>query len=269
MSIVVKIAARNDLKETIAEAVELLGGMTSFVKPGEVVLVKPNFNTADPFPASSDVAFIRAVVELVYEAGAKLVIVGDSSTMTLNTRKVFEQTGVFALEEMPSPPRIMAFEDRSWVKKEIPGGRFLKCARVTELLDRVDRIVLLPCCKTHFLAQFTGALKLAVGLLKPLQRIALHAKNLQEKIAELNLLYKPGLVIMDARKCFITGGPAKGEMREPGVVLASTDRVAIDLEAIKLIQGYPGNALSGITPEKLPQVRRAMELGIGELPVKT
>jgi uncharacterized protein (DUF362 family) len=71
----------------------------------------------------------------------------------------------------------------------------------------------------------------------------LHLSYLQEKIAELNTLFNVDLIIMDARKCFITRGPAEGEVREPNLILASDDRIAIDVEGIKIIQSFKGNSL--------------------------
>jgi uncharacterized protein (DUF362 family) len=68
---------------------------------------------------------------------------------------------------------------------------------------------------------------------------------------------------MDARRVFIKGGPAKGEMREPTLILASGDQVAIDVEGVKVLQGYPGNSLEGKNPWDLTQIKHAVELGIG------
>jgi uncharacterized protein (DUF362 family) len=67
---------------------------------------------------------------------------------------------------------------------------------------------------------------------------------------------------MDGRKCFISGGPANGELREPNVILASGDRIAIDVEALKIIQRYEGASLNQ-NPWSYAQIRRAVELGIG------
>lgn len=67
---------------------------------------------------------------------------------------------------------------------------------------------------------------------------------------------------MDARKCFINRGPAKGELKEPELILASESRVAIDIEGVKIIQKYPGNSLTGIEPEELIQIRLAKKMGI-------
>jgi uncharacterized protein (DUF362 family) len=69
---------------------------------------------------------------------------------------------------------------------------------------------------------------------------------------------------MDARKCFINRGPSEGDVEEPNLIMASTDRVAIDVEGIKIIQGYQGNSLVGIDPWELPQIKRAIELGLSK-----
>ena len=68
--------------------------------------------------------------------------------------------------------------------------------------------------------------------MKPIERLKLHTSNLQEKIAELNLLIKPGLIIMDGRKCFINEGPSHGKLEEPNLILSSTNRVESDIEGI-------------------------------------
>lgn len=266
MSLVTKIRIQNDLNlnQAILEAVKHQGGFEKFIKIGDVVLLKPNFNTADSFPASTDLEFLKIIINFIYDCGAKLVIVGDSCTMSQNTRRVMEKLGVFELEKMDRPPRIYIFEERRWIKKKISEAKYLKKVSITEYLDRADKLILLPCLKTHFQAQFTGSLKLSVGFMKPFERVTLHMRHLQEKIAELNKIIHPDLIIMDARKCFINKGPAEGEVRNPGLILVSTDRVALDIEGIKIIQSYKGNSLKNINPIKLPQIRRAIELGVGE-----
>jgi len=64
------------------------------------------------------------------------------------------------------------------------------------------------------------------------------------------------------RRTFITGGPATGDLREPGILFASHNRVALDIEAMKVIQGYPGHNLP-TKVEEVVQIRRAIELGLG------
>ncbi len=262
MTEVSKIEVRRNLKKAILQAVDEIGGFKKFIKKGDVVLLKPNFNTADPFPGSTDFEFLKAVVELVYECEPKIVMLGDSSTMSLNTRKIMEKLKIFDLEKIKQPPRVYVFDERPWVKKEIPNGKYLKKVYVTHYLDRANKLILLPCLKTHFLSQFTGSLKLAMGFIKPFHRVHFHARNLQEKIAELNKIIHPDLIIMDVRKCFINKGPDKGLLREPNLILASKHRVAVDVEGIKIIQSFKGNSLKGLNPLEITQIKKAKEFGI-------
>ena len=259
MDKVSKIKTKENLRESIKQAVEELGGFNKFFDKGDVVLIKPNFNTADPFPASTSLDFLKEVVFLIYETGVKSVIVGESSTYSRNTRREMEKLGVFELEKEKKPPKIYVFEEREWVKKEIPNSKYLKKVTVPKIIDNVDKLVLLPCLKTHKYAQFTGSLKLSVGFMKSLERIPLHIRNLQEKIVELNKIIHPHLIIMDARKCFINKGPSEGEVKEPNLILASKSRVAIDVEGIKIIQSYPGNSLEKYDPMEILQIKLAIE----------
>jgi len=267
MSKVAKIKANKNIKETITKVVAALGGFEKFIQKGDTVLIKPNYNTADVSPASTAPDFLAAAVELVYETGAARVIVGESSTFTIknhsiSTKKTLREACVYDLEKSKRPPEIYIFDDHQWVLKSIPKGEHLKRVSVPKIMDEVDKIILLPCCKTHFIADFTGALKIIIGFMKPTERIAFHMGHVAEKVAEMNTIYQPDLIIMDARKCFITGGPAKGETREPGLVLASTSRVNIDIEEVKIIQSFDGNSLAGREINELPQIKRARKLNI-------
>jgi uncharacterized protein (DUF362 family) len=156
---------------------------------------------------------------------------------------------------------VIPFDEHEWLKKEIPKGKYLKKVSIPKILDQVDKLILLPCVKTHFIAKFTGSLKLQVGIMKPSQRMFLHFINVQGKIADLNTIVHPDLIIMDARKCFVTRGPSEGLVKEPNLILASESRVSTDIEGVKIIQSYPENCLN-IKPEELPQIKRAKELGI-------
>jgi len=257
-----KVKVAGDLGAAVKESVDRIGGMGSFVEEGDVVLVKPNFNTADPFPASTDIEFLREVVSLIYKEGAKSVIIGESSTYSRNTRKEMEEMGVFELQNDPCPPKIHVFEEREWEKKTIPNGKYLKKVTVPKILEKADKLILLPCLKTHIYAQFTGALKLSVGFMSSRERIPLHLGRLQEKIADLNKIIHPDLVIMDARKCFKNGGPAKGEVEEPGLIFSSPSRVAVDTEGVKTIKSYKKNSLTKVEASEVPQIKLFAEFGL-------
>lgn len=239
-----------------------MGGISKYIRKGDIVFLKPNFNTADEYPGSSDYDFLKTIVEIVSEHDIKKIILGDSCTLTQKTKSVMEEKGIFDLLKFGYPLEIIDLDKGKWVRKSIPNGKYLKCMSIPEILSKVDKLIYLPCLKTHMLAQYTGALKLTVGFMKTSQRLALHARHLQEKIGEMNAVINPDLVIMDARKCFISKGPMTGPVREPGLMLASESRVNIDIEGVKIIQEFKGNSLMGIKPEKLAQIKTAIDMNI-------
>jgi uncharacterized protein (DUF362 family) len=262
-ALVSKVEATSDLKESVRKAVQFIGGFGKIISPEDKVIVKPNFNSDDPFPASSDPEFVKAVVSLLYEAGAsKVTIVESSGLPWLPTRCVLEKMGMTkAAEECNAELRIL--DNREWIEMEIEGEYWKKVSLAKDILERDAKLVWLPCMKTHRYARFSLSLKLAVGLLEFEQRKNLHSIHLEEKIAELNLAVRPHLIVMDGRKCFVTGGPDKGLVEEPNLILASGDRIAIDVEALKVLKSYRANNRLDMDVWEFPQIKHAIKLGLG------
>ena len=92
--LVSRVSNVNNLKKSILKSVNLIGGFNKAVEEGDEILLKPNFNTGDAPPGSSDPDFVKAVIELLYEHGAGKVILGESSMLRLSTRKVLQETGM-------------------------------------------------------------------------------------------------------------------------------------------------------------------------------
>ena len=264
MAVVSKVMVGRDLRTSISDSIAALGGIGSFVHSGDSVLLKPNFNSADPFPASTDISFLREVVQIVLEQDPQSIVIGESSALNDNTSKIMDKLGMRQIEELSPKVKVTDLNTKEWIQKSNPHARYLKKVHMPQILDQVDKPILLPCLKTHNLAQFSGSLKLSVAYMRRRERISLHIRRLQLKIAELNTYIQPDLIIMDARKCFINGGPYSGDDRDPNLIMCSTDRVAIDLEGVRLIQSYPGNSLSEVDPLEIPQIKLSMALGFGE-----
>lgn len=268
--IVSKVTCDGDLKGAIKRSIALIGGISKLVRKGDTILLKPNYNTADPYPGSSDPNFIKVVIQILCEAGAEKVIVGERSAY-LNTQKVFEKAGIVkACQEVGAEVRIFGkngwrviFDRKGYRRIKVPEGQYLHKVSLAKEALEIEKIIFVPLIKTHHLADFTGSIKLSMGLVKPFfDQISFHLRHLREKLAELSLVVKPDLIIMDARKVFISGGPAKGELRTPNLILASGSQVAIDVEGVKILQSYPGNSLKANVWD-LVQLKHALELGQG------
>jgi uncharacterized protein (DUF362 family) len=262
-AIVAKVTAGENTRLVIDKAVTLLGSLGQAINRGDKVLVKPNFNSPDPFPASTDLVFLQLVIELILEAGAEVTIGESSGAVWRPTRKVFSRLGVPELARRLGV-ELIAFEDRpnDWVKIRI-NGDYLSTVVMPRSAYEADKMVDLPCMKTHNLGAFSGAIKLAFGFVAPRQRRSFHLGHLQEKLAEISLCWQPDLVIMDGRKAFVSGGPAKGQLVEPGLVLASGDLIAIDVEAIEVTLDYRASNKIPANPWELPQIATALRHGLG------
>jgi uncharacterized protein (DUF362 family) len=262
-ALVAKVKAVGDIRTTINRAIALLGSPGQVIDRGDRVLLKPNFNSQDLYPGSTDLVFLRATVELLLEAGAKVTIGESSGGIWRPTRKVFGKVGMFELAK-DLGVELIAFDDKpdDWVRVRV-NGDYLSSVSMPRSAYEADKIVYLPCLKTHNLARFSGALKLAMGFMHPGERRALHARHLEQKIAEISLCWQPNLIIMDGRKAFVSGGPAQGQVVEPELVLASGDIVAIDVEAIKVLLAYEANNKLVADPWQLPQIMTALRHSLG------
>ena len=249
-----------DVKSSIFRAVDLIGGFEKSIKKGDNVLLKPNFNTADPPPGSSDPAFIRGIIELLYEHGAGHVTLGESSWSP--TRITMEETGMIKVAEAAGAS-VMVFDEQPYIKYSVKGSKYLKSVRLPKPTLEFEKIVYAPSIKTHRFADFSLSLKLTMGFVKRgRQRWSMHAGHLREKLAELNLIFRPCLIVMDGRVCFTCGGPMQGPRAYPRVILASGDQIAIDVEAIKVIQQCEDTTLTK-SPWSYKQIQHAVELGLG------
>jgi uncharacterized protein (DUF362 family) len=262
--LVSKVVATSDLNSSIQQAVNLIGGLDKIIEPGDKVTIKPNLNTADPYPASSDPAFIKALGEVILDAGAAKLEIIDSSTMRVSTRGVAEKIGLDVVADDLDADLIF-LDEHEWVKVKFPRGKYLKSGSIGKPLLDIQKLVLAPCLKTHFLAGFTGSMKGFVGWIKHSQRIRMHAHKLQPKIADLASYFKPDLIVMDARTCFVTGGPASGTCASTGVILAGGDMVSVDVEGVRIIQCCDAKNKIGMDVWEIPQIKHAVELGIGAM----
>ncbi|ACI19955.1 DUF362 domain-containing protein [Dictyoglomus thermophilum] len=261
----VGVAKEENIRKSVRKAVELCGGM-SFIKPGDTVLIKPNVNSNDPYPGTTNPEVLAEVIEMVKEKGAKRIIVADSSGIPWpNTLKNMETTGILAVAKKAGI-EVYSLDNMEWIWVKPEGLKYWSRGfRIPKLVKEVDHIINVAVVKTHSIADFTMSLKNFVGFIHREDRILMHSSRyLKEMIGELNTAFSPSLNILDASKVFVRGGPAKGEEREVGMIIASTDRIACDITGLSLLK------LLGTTPEiqnknmwEHPQIKRAIELGVG------
>jgi uncharacterized protein (DUF362 family) len=164
-----------------------------------------------------------------------------------------------------------ALPDEDWVTVDAAGSHWRDGFRVARPVLEADCLVSTGCLKTHqFGGVFTLSLKLHVGVVPTTRNgydymAELHASpHQQELIAEINAPFAPDLVVMDGIEVFVDGGPATGKRVRGDVVLAATDRVAIDAVGVAILKHLGSNAEVMTRPIfAQKQIARAVELGLG------
>lgn len=249
----------------VREAIAMIGGLEKMGVKDKTVLVKPNVVSGDPSPATTNPEVVRAIVRLLKEAGAKKIYVGDmSALLTLPTKKNMEKTGILKAAEEAGAEALF-LEDHGWVKVDLPQGRYIREAYVSEWIYKVDRIVNLPVIKTHRNASYTITLKNFIGATHGRQRpYLIDPTHWEEIVTEFNLAYQPHLNLVDGTKVMVSGGPWSGEEERAGLILASGDRIAADIIGLSLIKHYgKWKDVTGKGVWDQRQIKRAVELGLG------
>jgi uncharacterized protein (DUF362 family) len=233
---------------------------------GKQVILKPNFNTADPSPAGTHNDTLAQIVTELKERDARGVSVGESSFPP--TSEVIAEKGVFDLAS-DMDFGIVDFDEipeNDWVHFQPSGTHWPEGFHLPRHVVEADYNVSTCCLKTHqYGGVFTMSMKLSVGLTpKPIRRGMHRSPHMRRMIAELNQGYTPDLIIMDGIEAFTDGGPSSGELKEGNVVVAGTDRVAVDAVGVAILKELGSNeAIMGTPIFAQEQMVRAVEVGLG------
>ena len=255
----------------VKRAIELLG-MEKF--RGKDIFIKPNFNSADPTPGSTHEDTLVALMRQLKAMGAGPLTLGDRSGMG-DTREVMGKKSAFQMgKELGA--KVVVFDELTsddWELLKPQDSHWEQGFALPRVVRKAGGVVQTCCLKTHrYGGHFTLSLKNSVGFAAKqvpgnsynFMRELHSSPNQRRMIAEINTAYKPDLILLDGVQAFTNGGPDKGKMVESNVILAGTDRVAIDAVGVALLRHF-GTTLEisqgAIFDQE--QIARAVQLKIG------
>ena len=250
------------IDEAVRKAVDLIGGISFFVKPGDRVVVKPNLAYPYPPPATTDPSVVEAVARLCVEAGAREVMVGDSSSYSCknilgygrwSNMDVIRSTGMDRAAERAGA-KIVDFDSAKWATVTIPGGVILRRTEIASPMLEADVVVNVPAMKTHLETLATLAIKNYHGIIPDRWKIQFHKDEISQKIVDIHKAVKTHLVVMDGLLGMEGLGPRMGSPVRMDLILASSDTVAIDAVTSHVM---------GIEPDEVETTRLARAQGIG------
>ena len=254
----------DDVKGAVERALEPLGGVERFIKPGGRYLLKPNLFTTKGAEegATTDMGVVLSLTELLREAGAE-GFVGECPAMVAYAQPdvVFEGLGVRRLCEEKGIELRVLDRDRP-VRVEVPGGVVLKEAWFPESALEADGVINIPKLKTHVLTKLTCAVKNLFGLQQGGSKARHHVAtgNDPERFSHLLLdLYsalreRVVLNVVDAIVGMEGEGPGSGDPVRLNLIVAGEDAVAVDMVSTALI---------GWEPLEVGTNRLAAERGLG------
>ncbi len=256
--------ARGDTSKLVAAAIEALGGIGTFIKPGDSVCIKPNISFAANADcgATTSSGIVKQVVSLCLAAGAARVTIVDHTIA--NAELCREKSGIEeALIDRKRVSLLTPQKERQFVEVDIPEGRELSSVKLVKVLQSSDKLINVPTAKSHSATGVSLCLKNLMGLIW--NRGYLHRKNLHRAIAELGLVIKPDLNIIDATRALVSGGPGgPGKTKKLDMVVAGTDIVAVDSYGVSIAEWY-GESFTG---KQVKHIVEASELGLGEIDTK-
>jgi uncharacterized protein (DUF362 family) len=196
-------------------------------------------------------------VELCLESGAKQVKVLDNTCH--DARRSYVNSGInAAVEDIKDSRAVVEFVDqRKFVEMDIPKARSLKRWSFYKDILQADCFINIPIAKHHSEARLTMAMKNMMGAIGG-WRGRIHV-GLHQNIADMNLILRPDLHILDATRIMTQGGPSGGKaeyVQVKNLLFAGVDPVAID--------AY-GTTLFGMEPKDIGYITKAYELGLGEM----
>ena len=244
--------------QSVAKSIDLLGGISSFIKKGERVLLKPNLLSAKPVEkaVTTHPAVIEAVIRLVKDAGGTPFI-GDSPGIG-SAAQVAAKSGI---KEVADRYGVEIVNLSDGIQVENSKGKVFKRFDVSKTAFEADAIINIPKLKTHAMMTLTLGVKNIFGCVPGKRKVSWHFEAGHDKMAFAKMLVEfyqmlsPRLTILDGIIGMEGDGPGSGIPRDMGIIAASSDAVAMDVIVSRMV---------GLEPDELPTTKAAMELGIGE-----
>ncbi len=253
---VISIVKGPDRVKTVAKAIELLGGIDRFVRPGDTVVIKPNVAFATPaiLGATANPEIVAEVVRLSYKAGAKKVSVTDNPIN--DPASCFAISGIGKAATATGAEVIMP-KDYLFKNTTLAGGRLIRDWPIFYgPFEKADKLIGITPVKDHQRSGASMTMKNFYGILGGRRNI--FHQDINTIIAELAMMVKPTLVILDGTETMMTNGPTGGsisDLKRTNTLIASTDCVAAD---------SCGCSLLDLKVSDLPYLAKAEAAGAGK-----
>jgi len=244
------------------KALELLGGMQGFVKPGSRVVLKPNMSFPHPPERATNThpEVVATLAALCLEAGAREVLVLDFPFN--RPEPCLEQSGIRqACRQLKNVHTLAIVEEKFFRAVPVPQGKALREVKILKDVLDCDVFINVPTAKSHTTTGVSLGLKGLMGVIW--DRGYFHSRvDINQAIADLATVVRVDLTVLDASRALVNGGPSgPGKVELPGMIIAGLDPVAVDAMGVSVASWY-GQQFSG---SQVRHIVAAHEMGLGAI----
>lgn len=246
-------------------AVDLLGGMSRFVKPGQRVVIKPNISFAHGVENATNThpEVVRELLVMCKEAGAAKIRVLDHTLQ--DPEQCLQRSGIRDACNAIEPGICHNLSSASFYSEEdLPQATEMRRNAFMRDVLEADVLIAAPTAKSHSSTGVSLSMKGQMGLI--LDRRSMHSRyDLDASIVDLNTRARISLAVIDASRVLTSGGPGgPGKVITPGEVIASADPVAADATAVASYEWYGRK----FQPRQVGHIKLAHERGLGRMDIE-
>jgi uncharacterized protein (DUF362 family) len=261
--------------ETVRKTLNLLGGLGNVIKKDETVLITPNYAVpmGSHTGATTNPEVVVGVIEAAREAGARNVIVAESSIVGFDAGKIMTDLGVKQMFEKAGAKVLNLDEKRhDVVVKRVARGKLLKKLRIFRPTAECDVLISVPVLKTHIYTGVSLGMKNLKGTLPDVQKKIFHRVGARKEteedfeldrcIADMMTVHNPDFTVIDGmvgQEGFVPGSGVCGTPVKMNTIIAGNDFVAVDAL---------GAYIMGRDPLQVNHIRYSHEMGLGEAHVE-
>ncbi|MBN2038053.1 MAG: DUF362 domain-containing protein [Chitinispirillaceae bacterium] len=247
----------SEVFDAVCRGIELIGSPGAFAGAGERILLKPNalWATNPDRAVVTHPSILAAVARLFVGAGAS-VTYGDSPGGIGKAETTLKRCG-FVDAVAGLPVALADFDHGKAVS--YADGVSSKLLFIADGVCEAEAVISLPKLKTHGLVNLTCAVKNQYGCVPGLVKGEYHARfpdvfDFSRLLADITGLVRPRLYIVDAVWAMEGNGPQSGDPKKLDCLLLSSDPVAIDTIACRLVD---------CMPRVVPTIEAGEEAGLG------
>jgi uncharacterized protein (DUF362 family) len=256
VSIVKSTKAPRDAEVTglVKEAVDLVGGIGSVVKKGDVVALKPNVVTGRVSKPGviTDKRIVEAMIRLCQEAGAAKVLVVEGSGYFTATDVALEKSGIKAAAEALGAEVVDVDKDKL-VEVPVPNHLIVDMIPVSKAFMDADVRINLPVMKTHDQLLVTLGVKNLKGVIPRPWKRNFHKIGVVKAVVDLSRVVSVDLTVLDAINAMEGLGPSFGDIIPLNIIMASKDLWSLDLAASRVM---------GFELDELDYLKEGINLGL-------